>query len=286
LESESESFEERFAGASVVIGDDEDDVKDARMFAANDISDNDDMVDDSSIDVDNENCIRITSGGFDVRWKVLESDIVMDVRLNKADNKRTKIFFDQIDPGSCIDGLPAVSMNPMERGKNFFHSYFFSMFPLDQVKRILEGTNENIGRSGAHLDAKELFAFLGLLLSMALIRLPNRKQYWLSSGVETKGPVSSSYHDFASYMQRSRFDFLLKHFALRKAPCNDAEKSDAWFMVREFVAGFNGWRKKIVQPSSFVCVDESMIIWTGADETSKDGMPHVTVILRKPEPAG
>jgi hypothetical protein len=230
--------------------------------------------------------VRITAGGFDLLWKG-EAEILRDVRLSKAPNASTQIHFDQVAPGAYLNGVPFISSSPIDRSKNFFLSYFLPMFPLDQVEHILAGTNEKIGRSGAMLDAKELFTFLELLLSMAVIKLPNRKDYWACQTLAKDGPLPRrSHHDFSPYMKQARFEFIMKNFALRKAPISNSEKSDAWFMVRQFVASFNGWRRKIVEPGSYVCVDESMVLWNGADETSRSGMPHVTIILRKPEPIG
>ena len=55
---------------------------------------------------------------------------------------------------------------------------------------------------------------------------------------------------------------------------------DRWSEVSWVVSGFNRNRKKTVNPSWLICVDESMVAWTG------QGCPHLSFVPRKPEPLG
>ena len=55
---------------------------------------------------------------------------------------------------------------------------------------------------------------------------------------------------------------------------------DSLWRIRSFVAAFNENRRRNVNPSWIVVVDESMSAFRG------EGMPHLSFIKRKPEPLG
>ena len=56
--------------------------------------------------------------------------------------------------------------------------------------------------------------------------------------------------------------------------------------VRAFVNEYNKHRTKVVSACQILCIDESMVLWTGRGDEWTDGMPHVTHCPCKPEPLG
>jgi hypothetical protein len=63
------------------------------------------------------------------------------------------------------------------------------------------------------------------------------------------------------------------------------EADDPWWMVRLFVNAYNATRKERVAASIMKLLDESMCAWRPRT-TKKGGLPHISFIMRKPEPLG
>ena len=89
-------------------------------------------------------------------------------------------------------------------------------------------------------------------------------------------------------MSRHRFDRILRHLVFSHQPEErpDDVSSEAyrWMLVDDFVDLFNSHRKEYVNPSSKICVDESMSKWNGLGGTWINiGLPNYITMDRKPE---
>ncbi|GAA5797443.1 hypothetical protein HPULCUR_002827 [Helicostylum pulchrum] len=85
--------------------------------------------------------------------------------------------------------------------------------------------------------------------------------------------------DFSDYMEYKRFFTILQYhvFELYDANRNNA---DPLYQIRGFLAAFNETLSKTLEPSKYLCVDESMNQWLG------NGMPNLKKVPRKPHPIG
>ncbi|KAF4144728.1 hypothetical protein GN958_ATG06082, partial [Phytophthora infestans] len=65
--------------------------------------------------------------------------------------------------------------------------------------------------------------------------------------------------------------------------CGGTTDTMTWFLVRDFVNGFNVRRQAVMSPCDILVVDESMVVWKGVEQKYHHlGMPHKTKTPRKP----
>jgi hypothetical protein len=141
------------------------------------------------------------------------------------------------------------------------------------VKLVLEVFQENAKKHKDHglCDEGGLMAFLCCLYGGC--------QFKPGAGVratEKQGmmPVPT----FGGFMSHGKFNRWLRYLA--EGPKGATDRGP-WGEIRWLVHGYNLNRKKTVEPSWLVVVDETMWAWAG-----QQGMPHLSFVRRKPEPLG
>ena len=104
------------------------------------------------------------------------------------------------------------------------------------------------------LSHKELKAFLGIILYMGIVKLPEMRHHW-EQGIVLRPSAASS------IMPRDRFMLILKFLHLN----NDAYdfKTDSLYKVRQFLLTLLPNFKKFYQLEENISIDEKMIKFTG-----------------------
>ena len=90
--------------------------------------------------------------------------------------------------------------------------------------------------------------------------------------------------DFGRQLSNDRFRRVLRYWARGLPVERDKLKSNPWAQIDPWVKGFNEARKREIKPGSCVTPDESMYEWKG--KSGFGGLPHMSLIIRKPEPLG
>ena len=86
--------------------------------------------------------------------------------------------------------------------------------------------------------------------------------------------------NWGRHLSRDRYLRITRYLS-EAAPLPDGDLDrDRWRDVTWMIEAFNKSRKMHVKPGWLLCVDESMIAWTG------NGCPHLSYVPRKPEPLG
>ena len=103
---------------------------------------------------------------------------------------------------------------------------------------------------------------------------PKTKEF---AGTKIKGKIGVEKHKTGSFVcvaDPQNLSDYLRNFN------NITNKTLRWRDATWVVTAFNKNRKSKVAPGWLLCVDESMIAWTG------NGCPHISFVPRKPEPRG
>ena len=158
---------------------------------------------------------------------------------------------------------------------------FLHLFPIPMVTlAAFVNTAAVIARANGSqwtpVTAGEMMTFIGILLVGSLIECSSHRQMFSFSDDSSDSIVKPP--DMSPFMKLSRFEAILQYFAV--VDHNTADRSDPWWRIRSFVTAFNSNRRRTVNPSWVVVVDESMSAFRG------EGMPHLSFIIRKPEPLG
>ncbi len=212
----------------------------------------------------------------DVTWTRVDH-VHACAQLEKHQHRKGgRIRFDQINANAYLPGVgsDADAGKREWRTQNPFF-YFFLMFPVAYVEQIVQYSNNSLAEKQKQLCAATLFKVIGILLAMTILGLPSRKHYWYN-GIRSFASV-----DFSKFMSYSHFEHHLAHLRFGEGD----EKADPWVRVRGFLNAINERRRQVLEPGTFVTVDESMVGWLGKGSW-ENGMPHVTKIIRKPTPVG
>lgn len=136
------------------------------------------------------------------------------------------------------------------------------------------------GAAWAPLNLEELQVWLALWAVMTLSPRGSRELYWRTPD-EDFLPIAPA---FGRYMSHRRFEAILDNVQLGAAyHVTDAHVAeDPLFCVREMFAAVNDHMMHAYQPSSRLCIDESMEALRG----SVDRMPGRRKIARKPKGVG
>jgi Transposase IS4 len=86
-------------------------------------------------------------------------------------------------------------------------------------------------------------------------------------------------------MAEYRFQQIRSYFPYAFQDKTAEAKGDPWHMIRGLVDGYNQVRSEWVAASIYKVLDECMSAWRPRT-TAKGGLPHISYILRKPEPLG
>jgi hypothetical protein len=165
---------------------------------------------------------------------------------------------------------------------------------LWQLNSKITVTNNSASNGRQKINAvseREWWVFIGILISAG----PQGKggiNLWEKSQTEGCGltdPINYG-PDGKNFMPLYRFKEVKAAFPWRvqdtsKADPNDEGAHDPWNMIMLMVEGYNANRHSWVAASIRKVLDESMSAWR--PQTSKSGdLPHLSFILRKPEPLG
>ena len=125
------------------------------------------------------------------------------------------------------------------------------------LQSIVKYSNDFAASKGAtlNLSVEELQAFRGMNIAMGMLRLPQVRDYWATSGI-----LDTPW--FASIMPRDRFFAILRYLhlvdsSLQKKKGEDGY--DALFKVRPLIDHLSAVFPRYYQPGQCMSVDEMMI---------------------------
>ena len=129
----------------------------------------------------------------------------------------------------------------------------------------------NMGKknpSFKEISVTEFMTFLGLVYSMELIKLPNRRMYW----ADLHSTVLPNM-DFSKHMIRFRFEEILSTMQM-------STNTDRDMQVQDFINAVNEHLSVAITPGNVVTLDESMI------KSFHRKLKGKIKIKRKPRPVG
>nr|XP_033331114.1 piggyBac transposable element-derived protein 4-like [Megalopta genalis] len=100
----------------------------------------------------------------------------------------------------------------------------------------------------------EMKAFLGILLIMGVVQMPDIRLYWAENSIYGNDRIKR-------IMKRDRFLSILKH--LHFADNETCRVEDPLYKIRDFMKEILLAFKSTVTPGKTVVIDESMILWRG-----------------------
>ena len=100
----------------------------------------------------------------------------------------------------------------------------------------------------------EMKAFLGILLIMGVVQIPDIRLYWSENSMYGNGRIKR-------IMKRDRFLSILKH--LHFVDNETCRVEDPLYKIRDFMKEILLAFKSTVKPRKTVVIDESMILWRG-----------------------
>ena len=127
------------------------------------------------------------------------------------------------------------------------------------------------------VSARELGIWFGLLLGSLQIA-ERGDQLWDSKYDTLARPK------FKSWMALTRFKDIRKYVTATMAKY-EARETDAWWPLRGGVERFNAKRHALLRTVPVCVLDESMSAWRPRT-TKEGGLPHISYVIRKPEPLG
>ena len=127
----------------------------------------------------------------------------------------------------------------------------------------------------------EFWTFFGILLAA---RLEGRKgNMWDSSISSDEGFRRKT--NFSQYLTKKRFLEIRKHMSHVFRDDTPQAEGDDWAQIMGGIRGFNENRRRVVKSPKIKVLDETMSAFR--PRTTKTGnLPHLSFILRKPEPLG
>lgn len=126
---------------------------------------------------------------------------------------------------------------------------------------------------------REFGVFLGMIIG-AVAFVESGKQLW-----KPKFPGIGGHPRYDKYMSETRFKEIRKYASYAMLSTTAAAAGDPWARVRGAIDGFNERRRDIFRMPCIIIMDETMSAW--APQSSKTGgLPHLSFIIRKPEPLG
>jgi hypothetical protein len=241
------------------------------------------------------------------------------------ENSYTWILTEDSEPDSVMapvpkeytDGIGLVGFNfdesfkPETGVKPYDHPYLRllqTLWPGDwkqqqrQLNLRITATNTaNVGTGRQKINlvsVQEWWVFIGILISagpqgkggMHLWEKPSRREGRGMTHFINYGPDGENVMAYYRFRE-IKADFPWSFQDKTKAPKLDEdgnaieEDHDPWHMTMLMVEGYNKKRHDLIAASVRKTLDESMSAW--CPQTSKTGgLPHLSFILRKPEPLG
>ena len=167
---------------------------------------------------------------------------------------------------------------------------FLSMMPMDHlIDVVVPFTNTNISREARRAQASdtnptfkaltvhELLQFFALIMSMASHSTYTREEFW-STLREKTAMFNPPF--FGIHMTKNRFNCLMGCLEIADPDDAPTEFQDSTWKARALQQAFNDNMRRMFTPGTFVCLDESMVVWTN------DSGPAFMYVQRKPHPFG
>lgn len=165
------------------------------------------------------------------------------------------------------------------------YDYFLSMFPMDQLTRMVRLTSTNLqGRGLQATTAGEMLKFIGVLILATCYEFGARAELW-ATNARNSYLVAPAFGERTG-LSRCRFDALWTslRFSERRCGGDDDSEESRWELVSEFVCSINDHRQAHVSPSEYICVDESICKWYGQGGAwIQRGLPMYVALDCKPE---
>jgi hypothetical protein len=207
-----------------------------------------------------------------------EDDGATKMQVNGPPSNRTWLVKDAVGNSyGARSDLHAVN-TPMD--------YWLLMFPPKALTHTLHQTNRCLKKRGVgETDMEELIKFFGVLILCTRFEFTSRGSLW-------SGESYTRFHHSPNLgctgMSRNRFDALWSNMRFSYQPWERPEYQSSenyrWDLVGDFIRFFNEHRWKQFQPSSTICVDESISRWYGmGGDWINEGLPMYVQIDRKPE---
>ena len=131
------------------------------------------------------------------------------------------------------------------------------------------------------ISSSEYWVFLGILLTGAVVGYGQGSRLWWPEDI---GVVQKSF-DIAEYMLEYRFKEIKSRFLYAFASDSHKESGDPWHAIIQWIHEFEQSRSEVICGSGIFVFDESMSAFR--PRTTKNGnLPHLSWIMRKPEPLG
>ena len=151
-------------------------------------------------------------------------------------------------------------------------AYLLHQLPVKYIKEVIITASNNLGLSYDKafkiIEYEEFLIFLGLVYSMEVFKLPERRMYWRDNESDLFPNM-----DFGKHMSRERFEEILSFLQFSHSDNKDQQ-------ILDFLEAVNENLKSAVSPGLYVCIDESMI------KAFHHDLPGKIKIKRKPRPIG
>jgi hypothetical protein len=156
------------------------------------------------------------------------------------------------------------------------YSLFIECCPYDYLcDEIVPRTNaaaRAVNPNWQDVTDGEMLRWLGYWVAMSLVSFPDRHSYWGTSDIGPFPAPQLGRHG----MSKHRFDQILEHIVYS---CEI--ESDPHSPIRGCLDAWNANMQDIFEPSSTVCLDESMSMWS-----TKSTCPGWQYVDRKPTSTG
>lgn len=203
------------------------------------------LSDSSDSDVQNDNSLQVT-------WEPVDENEGFDFVHNFS-------FHELPGPKHC----PPIGSKPIAYFNLFFTTALIDVFLTETnryANQTIESKGDNISprsiyRSWQPIIAKEIRAFIAVLLNMGLNRKPTIKAYW------SKSP-SQSYYWFRKMFTRERFESILCFFHLvdnSKLPKTNQDGYDATQKFQPLIDHCNRLFRHFYTGHQQLSIDESLI---------------------------
>ena len=155
-----------------------------------------------------------------------------------------------------------------ETSLDYFLHFLPQAFIQQQVIPAINKAGKQSNEFWSGLLYQEYIRFLGIIYSMEVLRLPNRKMYWTTEDVGfLKAP------NYGRYMTRNRFDSIMSTLQYSSSDDKDMQ-------IIDFIEAVNNHSHKAITPGDVIVLDESMV------KSFHRNLKGKMKIICKPRPIG
>jgi hypothetical protein len=209
-----------------------------------------------------------------VTWTLQPNGVIEDYRSSSSSKKNFSLSW----YGGTTGGSEPID-------------FFRLLFPYSIIPSSLTATHRNYDAAAVSQihrvsDDDDVFRMLGVILLMSTVPLGDYKRYWNCEEKQDGMIRVTTPPAFGSRLgiPRVKYEHFITHF--QYGDWTDEEVTeDPWRAISTLVSGFNETREKHVNPGDYICVDESMSVWTGSENKYR-GHGHPSVIKIPAKPVG